>query len=316
MFNPLFKYCFLLIVFYFIGAVNISHADETQAPAAADTSAADDTQPAADETQAPAAADTSAADDTQPAADETQAPAAADTSAADEKQTTPAYQPCKPIKNEDIAALQFEVTGTKEKVSILDKLSQMDSESLKKCFYTSSDKELVGLTIIELSRHTNSELAQKAQSLRTRLDLVPYIEEIIKKDEGVKAAGALLLRIEAEQVKELLDKISASDKKTDLLNSLSDKTPALLIPTASDEGDLYYVKVNWDTKDEKQMTCLTELFNNELDTERSLDQEKEKMQQLNGRRLVYSQSKEWSLSIAESILSCGGKAEFVNGNKY
>ena len=225
------------------------------------------------------------------------------------------YQPCKPIKNESIAALQFEMTSTEDKITIVDQLSQMDDKSLQNCLYTSSDKELVGLTIIELSRHTNSQLAKKAQDLCKRFNIVSYIEETINKDKGLETVANLLLRIEPDQVTQILDALPDSEKKEFLVKFFSDRIHAVLIPTSFKQGDRYYVKATWDTQNEKQVTCLTRLFNKKLNSNRSLEEEKDKMKELNGERLIYWYSKEWALERAEEIFCCGGKAEFINGNK-
>ena len=281
MFHIFFKYSLLSVIIYAIGTENISYAEEaTTATAEAST-----------EQALPASQKETLQD------------------------SVKKYQPCKPVTNEAIAALQFEMTSVKDKISIIDQLSQMNNESLQKCFYTSSNKELVGLTVIELSRHTNNQLAEKAQSLCKRFNIVPYIEETMNKiEKGIQTVAHLLLRIEIDQVKQILDKLPSSEKKDALIKVLFQNTHTILIPTGSDQGDRYYVRATWDTKEKEQVACLTQLFNEELENDRSLDEEKKEMEELNGKRLVYWYSKEWALAMAEDIICCGGTAEFVNGN--
>jgi hypothetical protein len=83
----------------------------------------------------------------------------------------------------------------------------------------------------------------------------------------------------------------------------------ILAPVGSEGGDRYYVKANWDPKDQKTAGCLTELFNKELISSRTLLEEQ---QMMSGRseRLVYWYTKDWALSMAEKIKACGGNASF------
>jgi hypothetical protein len=84
----------------------------------------------------------------------------------------------------------------------------------------------------------------------------------------------------------------------------------LLRPTGSSQGDRYYVRATWDPADEHEVPCLTQLFNDELASTRSVKAEAAKMK---GRaeRLIYWYSKDWAISISKKISDCGGKAQYV-----
>ena len=219
------------------------------------------------------------------------------------------------ISEQSIKDLQFEETVASKKIPLIEQLTQLDNENLNKCLRVNTDKELVALTILDLSRHTKAELAKKAKALSDRFDLASYIGEEIKSGDEKRQGDAvdLLLRIKPDQAKKIISGFSflSEESKKDINKMISDGMSKVLIPTDSEQGDRYYVQASWDTKNEEALNCLTKLFNDVLLAKRSLDQEKKKMQKLNGRRWTYWYSKEWIIAMAEAITQCGGKAYFV-----
>ena len=225
-----------------------------------------------------------------------------------------------------IEKLQFEWTSASEKGSILDELAEMEGDSLQNCLCTNTDRELMGVTVLDLSRHTNTELAQKAKALAEQFDSVACVNEMLNSTDQHRQENVamFLLRIEPDQAKEIFDKASfpedddgSQDKlymgKIVFEGLISHLMPVVLIPTASEEGDRYYVKAEWDPDNEEQFNCLSELFKETTLAKRSAEQEKEWMKKLNGTRWVYWYSKEWAIGLAQGITECGGKASFVKG---
>src|SRR5439155_13043922 len=84
-----------------------------------------------------------------------------------------------------------------------------------------------------------------------------------------------------------------------------------IAPTASPQGDRYYVKATWDPANASTVDCLASLFNKELITNRTLDQERSLMKNRKA-RLVYGYDKEWGVGIAGKIKACGGSAAYVH----
>ena len=224
--------------------------------------------------------------------------------------------PCDPISGKSIAALQFEETGSEEKIHLIDELEGLDDENLQKCLQAITHKEVIALTILDLSRHTNSELAEKAGALLERFDLAVYVDREIdsEDEERQQKIVEFLLRIEPDQAEKVLEEVSFETEEADqIVEKLSNGVHRVLVPTNSDNGDRYYVRVSWDPASAGQVSCLTTLFNRELSTQRTLEQEGQKMKELNGNRWVYWYSKDWALSMAESVDKCGGEAAFVSG---
>ena len=224
--------------------------------------------------------------------------------------------PCDPISGKSIAALQFEETGAEEKIHLIDELGGLDDENLQKCLQAITHKEVIALTILDLSRHTNSELAEKAEALLERFDLAVYVDREIdsEDEERLQKIVEFLLRIEPDQAKNILEQISfETEEAGQIVEKVSNGVHRVLVPTNSDNGDRYYVRVSWDPASAGQVSCLTTLFNKELSTQRNLEQEGQKMKELNGNRWIYWYSKDWVLSMAESVDKCGGEAAFVSG---
>lgn len=241
-------------------------------------------------------------------------PPPSDTTDPDDSSKPP--MPCDPISGESIAALQFEETVSAEKIPLIDELGGLEDENLQKCLQAITHKEVIALTIFDLSRHTNSELAEKAQALLERFDLAAYVDKEVDSEDEERWQGILefLLRIEPDQAKNILEQVSFETEEADqIVEKVSNGVHRVLIPTDSESGDRYYVRVSWDPASAGQVSCLTALFNKELSTQRNLEQEGQKMKELNGNRWVYWYSKDWTLSMAESAEKCGAETAFVSG---
>lgn len=223
--------------------------------------------------------------------------------------------PCGPIDESSLSALQFEETPSTEKISLIERFSRLEGEELQTCLQTRTPKELIGLTVLDLSRHTHTPLAEKSKDLADLFDLETYVEyELRSRDEERRShVAAFLARIEPERAEETLEaaSIETNEERELLKQEVAKIGSKVLIPTESEQGDRYYVQADWDTENPDQIKCLTELFHKELASQRSLPQEAEKMKESNGRRWVYWYSKHWALFIAESIKKCGAEAAFV-----
>ena len=229
---------------------------------------------------------------------------------------------CGSIKT--IEKLQLEWSNKDEKRTLIDELSHLESDDLQKCLCTNTDKELMGVTIMDLSRHTNTELAQKAKNLIELFDPVACVNEMLSSTDQYRYENIVmfLLRIQSDQAKDIFDKVSfAEDDSQNKLymekiifdGFIPHLMPVMLVPTASEEGDRYYVKTEWDPNNEGQFNCLSELFKDTVMAKSSVEKEKDWMKKLNGTRWMYWYSKEWAMGLAQGIKKCGAKASFVKG---
>ena len=221
-----------------------------------------------------------------------------------------------------IELLQNERTDVGTKIGILDKLNRLNDENLKKYIEVSINKEPVVLTLLDLTRHTDEELAYKANKIiNERFDVCSFLSQRLlstdqrKHEESVE----ILYRIEPERAEKALSRLPTSVQGSWLYKLRADMQSGdksrVLIPTGSAGGDRYYVKAEWDPQNEQTVSRLTRLFNSSLISNRTLKEEALLMQ-ARSKRWVYWYSKEWALSIARNIEECGGKASFVNGFSF
>jgi len=215
-----------------------------------------------------------------------------------------------------IPTLQNERTDIPTKIATLDELNTLSDEELKEYIEASTSKEPMILTLSDLSRHTDDELAYKAWKIMERFDWHSIVvNRLLSSDTKTqREAETILFRTEKDIAEEVLHKAS-SEIETAQLNELQEEIRSaqrtrVLIPTGSWQGDRYYVKAEWDPTQGTVVTRLTELFNTELLTDRTLEEEVRLME---GRteRYVYWYSKEWALWIAEKIEQCGARASFI-----
>jgi hypothetical protein len=170
------------------------------------------------------------------------------------------------------------------------------------------------MTLLDLTRHSDHELAAKATMLSQRLDTDNYIVQRLSSSntEDRKMAEAVLLRISKSHSQQLLTRVNsnAPDLKG-TAQEIKSGNIQLLQPTGSNSGDRYYVKATWDPEKNEVVSCLTRTFNQNLISNRSLNDERKLMQGLR-ERYVYWYDKEWAINIAKQIKMCGGDAQFVH----
>ena len=219
-----------------------------------------------------------------------------------------------------IERLQQESTPSKEKMNIINELLKMKSEVRQQYLDFSTHKEPLIVTICDLARHTNYDLACKAKELlRVESGIVGSINRQISKEILTEQKRMLLeliiSRLEPSQALNTLNEVMYTNNmywiddiyKRLVLGKITNRA---LIPSESPRGDRYYVMATWKAGQKQIYECLTYLFNRSLISSRTLEQEGQLMGTRNW-RLVYWYSKEWSLAMAQSIEDCGGKAAFV-----
>lgn len=214
-----------------------------------------------------------------------------------------------------VAILQDTKSGVATKLDAIDILNNKEALSLR------HDLELgviepFALTILDLTQHSDAELAAKATNLAKRADIDSYLVELLSSDNAEKRSEAekTLLRISRPHARSILARVQTQeheDVRRVSLDIASGKNQVLK-PTGTSAGDRYYVKATWNPANAKVVACLTKLYNQELETTRNLKDEQQLMQGKT-QRYVYWSSKDWALSIAKDIKKCGGTPEFVLG---
>lgn len=222
----------------------------------------------------------------------------------------------KSINPKIIDLLQKERTDIPTKIAILDELNTLSHEELKEYIEASTSKEPMILTLLDLGRHTDEELAYKTRRIMEQVDWnTILVNRLLSADIEIrKEAETMLFRMEGHRAEAILRKASNKMERARLRNLQeeirSGQRTRVLIPTGSSQGDRYYVEAEWDPREETLVASLTELFNRELITDRTLEEEARLMM---GRteRYVYWYSKEWALGIAEEIEQCGARTNFI-----
>ncbi len=211
--------------------------------------------------------------------------------------------------------LQSPYTDVGSKIVATEQISKLDPATFKECLTTKTQQESMLVTLLDLKRHTDKELASKANQVLIQFDVEGYLAQQLGSDnvEVRKDAQEALFHMDKAQAERVIKTVDA--KKTPgskLFFAQFDSYSASrsVRATGSLNGDRYYVKAEWDPSNGETVSCLTRLFHDELQTSRTIDQEAVLMR---GRkeRLVYWYSKEWAIGITGKIEHCGGKASFV-----
>lgn len=196
-----------------------------------------------------------------------------------------------------------------------------------------SDDPLV-LSILDLTRHSDKQLAFRATKLLDALNVKQYVAELLAPTQGATRprwagwakdlgtqlpAMRVLFRVDKATAKAILEIAKERGFASPPLEQDIDagqKTRVLVptwLPSESYHraGDWYFVKATWNPDDDHVRSCLTNLFHTELISSRTPEQEGDLMRQKRGVRYVYW-DEDWALSIAASIQRCGGGFSFVH----
>lgn len=231
------------------------------------------------------------------------------TSSARAKATVPVAAPDR-ATTAAIDTLQNPRSSVGAKLNALDVLERGDLGGLLKA---DTQTEPLAVTLADLSRHSDKELAARSQSLlgRGRVDDLA-VQWLKSSDSRDRARGEMLLsRMEAPNAGRVVAALPSTPYAAALANDVrTGKRATILRPTASAQGDRYYVQAAWQSNQPKVTDCLSALFNAELINDRSLAQEQALMRGQTS-RTVYWYDKQWAIGIAAKIERCGAKAAFV-----
>jgi hypothetical protein len=211
--------------------------------------------------------------------------------------------------NWPVQVLQDSSSDVGAKIVALDEVNRMPASVLTAAGDPGHEPLLA--TLLDLTRYSDKEVSYKAAEALKKVNLDDYVLRKLQSPDKRDRADAekVLLKLGEPDTTRILAKINPA-KSAELRAKASQSIAYQVVPTASPQGDRYYVKATWDAANGKTVDCLTALFNSELISNRSLDQERTLMKNRNT-RMVYWYDKDWSINIAKKIRSCGGSATFV-----
>jgi hypothetical protein len=209
-----------------------------------------------------------------------------------------------------IAVLQDSSSDVGSKIVALDQLDGMPASALTDP--SSPGHEPVLATLLDLTRYSDKEVSYKASIVIQRVDIDEYVAgKLESSNKHDQTDGEQVLRkLNADESARILLKLAPA--KSAAWRARASQSPTLqVVPTASGQGDRYYVRATWDGKNSATVDCLTTLFHEVLvsGSNRTLGEERALMKR--SQRLVYAYDKDWSINIAQKIQACGGKAAFV-----
>jgi hypothetical protein len=224
---------------------------------------------------------------------------------------------------EMIEVLQEETSDLGKKIEIVDYLSFMaENTELRGRFENIlsmiTPKEPVLLTLLDLTRHTDRELAFKCRRLvfdKYHFDNI-LKERIGSNNEALHEGLELILfRIEREMLLEIMGSIPEENRSRFYFRIMelieSGKKSRVLKPTGSARGDRYYMQIEWDRDNPDSVQRLAEIFTELFFQQRTLEEERNLMEE-QGHRILWRHSKRELLSIIDPIEHSGGNITFIS----
>jgi hypothetical protein len=214
-----------------------------------------------------------------------------------------------------IRALQDERSQVGTKINILDKLSLLDAASLRAYLTARTAKEPVAITLVDLSRHADRELAFKAQRLLAKADLDGIlVGQLAAPDKQARdAAAQTLMRLEQPRALKIIDAAkSAPPAQIAEVKRQIAAQPAveMPIPTGSPNGDRYYMNIAWSPANPEIGRCVADAFLAGPPVEAPAIQPNGVP--VNSELLVFWYSKDTAVAQSERAKRCGARVRFVS----
>ena len=242
-------------------------------------------------------------------------PAASVSSSRSQLEAQQAAPPRKGVDLRLVNLLQDTRTPVGRKIDALDQLGRVDAATLQIYAATVNSGEPFALTLIELSRHSDKEMASKASKLVLKSQAETVLaQQLSSSNREIRAAAErAVFRVTPDRADRILKQASPSARTQALSAQVRlGAKQQLLVPVGAANGDRYYLEASWNPVDGKSVHCLAVLFNREAPSSNTVEEEEKLMAGQKGRRIIELNTKESALSIAEKIKSCGGQASFSN----
>lgn len=215
-----------------------------------------------------------------------------------------------------ISSLQNERTPVSVKIAAISTVLNADSDALKNLLNYYLSPEPLLQTLSDLTRHTDKVLAGKAKIIWKKIDPLHFVSNA--HDNALlerEVLEELILRFGEKDGLKLLEALVQNetvDWAFELQEGVNNRTRRFegLIPTGTLGGDRYYVKAEWVAGEQPITDCLTQLFNQALINDRSMDDERRIMKN-RSERYIYWYDKKWAINISAAIRACGAEASYI-----
>jgi hypothetical protein len=229
------------------------------------------------------------------------------------------------VYGQQIGVLQEESTGVGRKIFALDSLTQTLMPSAPRTgsnFFSNplsldirTSKEPFTITLLDLSRHSDKELAFKAARLIDLMHLDEVIEAdlVSKNEQDRRDAEAALFHMDKGRAEKILKEshLLGKQRRQQLLHDVSVANARLPIPTGSSQGDRYYIQAEGDTPAGVQ--CINKIFSKDDSLFTAKQNSIQSNQPPNPKPVItdFYDSKTKALAAYDDIERCGGKAAFI-----
>lgn len=212
--------------------------------------------------------------------------------------------------------LQNPRTLVSSKVELLDKLQSASPVDYAELFSSNASRgEPLFVTLLDLTRHTDREIASKAGRIVAKAPLpVSYFSALLtSKDPNLRnEAMNQFRRLDPRYATTLLAELAKQRVDVAPLKKVLDDGGKwrLVVPTGTATGDRYYVKAEWDKTNSVSVQCVAKAFQKNVATGKDSQQNLEYMKARNI-RLAFDSDKSEVLQFAAEVENCGAKATFV-----
>lgn len=201
-----------------------------------------------------------------------------------------------------VDTLQDPISSVGMKILALRRLQSPDPQTMATYFRVNSRGEPFAATILDLTRHSDPELAYDAKSIVDSSVFQDYLRQALRSKDPVtrQTAESVLSHMDSERA-------AGFTKGLEVANEVKNRA---LVPTNFPDGDRYFLEIRWTSDDKKQVDCLADFFAASLDDAGSEAKQKALMRN-RSQRLIYSSYPEWVIPAAGKIEKCGAKVGFV-----
>lgn len=226
-----------------------------------------------------------------------------------------------------VGAIERSSSKVSEKIAGLDRLLMLNERDLSNYFEEHTPESRV-ITILDLTRHTDDELASKARKVIKRYDVTEHVaNQLFSNDPFMRqAAEEILFRIEPDRAESVLDLVTRKNiNKKDRIPAekieewrrlvRSGENTRLIMPTGTSFGDVYYLRAEWKRGTEIPL-CMAKILYTAVShskDESSLENYEAKLTRATA-YYVYARDKFQTLNLAHAIERCGAKVSLVHYN--
>jgi hypothetical protein len=209
------------------------------------------------------------------------------------------------LKDVNISTIENTQASVGARILALENLYRMDPAPIIAFIQRGASGATFAAGVLDLTRHSDPELAYWAQSLAKKLDLESFVRK------GLQSSDADT-RYDAKMVLEHFD-ASQADNLISEMGKVPDKSKLgvrdlALVPTNFPEGDRYYMQVAWDDSNKTQAHCVDEVFE-DWAGDSAIQKQPTPSQ---SSELIYSLDKSQVTAAAAEVNRCGATAKFVH----